>query len=47
LVVKFYAVANISQIYCRGILIWATLYNKNQGGPVYASPCRTTEFLPS
>jgi len=26
LVAKFYAVAKISQIYCWGILIWATLY---------------------
>jgi len=26
LVEKFYAVAKISQIYCWGILIWATLY---------------------
>jgi len=27
LVVKFYVVAKISQIYCWSILIWATLYN--------------------
>jgi len=27
LVAKFYAVAKISQIYCWGILIWATLYS--------------------
>jgi len=26
LVVKFYVIAKISQIYCWGILIWATLY---------------------
>jgi len=26
LIAKFYAVAKISQIYCWGILIWATLY---------------------
>jgi len=26
MVVKFYAVAKISQMYCWGILIWATLY---------------------
>jgi len=30
LVAKFGAVAKISQIYCWGILIWATLYTHKQ-----------------
>ena len=28
LVLKFYAVAKISHIYCWSVLIWATLYNQ-------------------